>query len=349
MRGLLLALMFAVALAGPTRADYNEGVDAYKRGDHAAALREFWPLAERGHVDAQYYLGLMYAKGQGVALDYTQAFMWFDLTADMLSPNENQRNAARERDSLARKMTPAAVARARALARYFVPLPKPETTPKPVSVPTPRRRELANSGSGFTVSKDHVLTNAHVVAECAEVRTKRPGEAAIKAEVMTRDRRNDLALIRSASADSSIARFRDGKSIRQGDAVVAVGFPLHGVLASEANVVTGTVSALAGIRDDSRQLQITAPIQPGNSGGPLLDLSGNVVGIVVSKLDALKVAGITGDIPQNVNFAIKAEIATLFLSSNGIAVETAPSTRDQKPADIGDKAKTFTLLVECWK
>ena len=73
------------------------------------------------------------------------------------------------------------------------------------------------------------------------------------------------------------------------------------------------------------------------------------MGVVVAKLDALKVAGVTGDIPQNVNFAIKAELATGFLLAHGIVAETAPSAVERKPADIGEAAKRFTVLIECWK
>jgi S1-C subfamily serine protease len=73
-------------------------------------------------------------------------------------------------------------------------------------------------------------------------------------------------------------------------AVVALGYPLSGVLAAETNVSVGNVSALAGIADDSRYLQISAPVQPGNSGRPLLDVSGHLVGIVTAKLDAVRIA-----------------------------------------------------------
>ena len=82
------------------------------------------------------------------------------------------------------------------------------------------------------------------------------------------------------------------------------------------NLSVGNVSALAGLGDDSRYLQISAPVQPGNSGGPLLDASGHLVGIVTAKLDA-RVARFTGDVPQNVNFALKAEVARTFLDSKG--------------------------------
>jgi S1-C subfamily serine protease len=102
--------------------------------------------------------------------------------------------------------------------------------------------------------------------------------------------RNDLAVIRLAWPASSVAVFREGAPIRAGDAIVALGYPLSGVLATTANVSVGNVSALAGLADDSRYLQISAPVQPGNSGGPLLDASGHLVGVVTAKLDALRMA-----------------------------------------------------------
>lgn len=112
---------------------------------------------------------------------------------------------------------------------------------------------------------------------------------------------------------------------------------------------TGTVSAMAGIQDDTRYLQISAPIQPGNSGGPLLDMSGNVIGVVSAKLDALRVAGVIGDIPQNVNFAIKDAVARNFLDNHGIVYQTAPSDRILTAADVAEMARGFTILIECWR
>jgi hypothetical protein len=135
--------------------------------------------------------------------------------------------------------------------------------------------------------------------------------------------------------------------VRAGDAIVALGYPLAGLLATTANLTVGNVSALAGLGDDSRYLQISAPVQPGNSGGPLLDGSGHLVGIVTAKLDAALVARFTGDIPQNVNFALKAEVARTFLDSNGIAYHSAPSDKQLSPADVGDVARPFTLRIEC--
>ncbi len=210
--------------------------------------------------------------------------------------------------------------------------------------------EIESTGSGFVISKGgHVLTNHHVIKDCQQVRVTLPsgsGEAAI---VMGTDQRNDLALLKLPTYQPKVASFREGRGVRQGDSVVALGFPLRGLLGSGANLTTGTISALAGPGDDTRYLQITAPIQPGNSGGPLLDQSGNVVGVIVAKLDAIRVARATGDIPQNVNFAINAALARPFLDSNGVEYVLAPSNVTLQAADIGDRAKQFTAVVECWR
>jgi surface antigen len=128
-----------------------------------------------------------------------------------------------------------------------------------------------------------------------------------------------------------------------------LGYPLSGLLASTANVSVGNVSALAGLADDSRYLQISAPVQPGNSGGPLIDSGGQLVGIVTAKLNAARVARVTGDIPQNVNFALKAEVARTFLDSIGIVYQTLRSKQQLSPADVGDIARPFTVQIKCQK
>ena len=82
---------------------------------------------------------------------------------------------------------------------------------------------------------------------------------------------------------------------------------------------------------------------------PVLDTAGNAVGVVIGKLNAIRIARATGNIPQNVNFAISAGTARAFLDAQSVSYETAPSIEGLKPADVAAKARRFTVPVECWK
>ncbi len=203
-------------------------------------------------------------------------------------------------------------------------LPAPQA---PQGADTSPHASTRKPGSGFFVDGTaDTLTNYRVVKGCSDISISGPVPEA-KVAILASDPPADLALLHAAGSLSvNPLRFREGPGPRAGDGIVAIGFPLHGVLASEPNVTTGTVSALAGMRNDDRYVQITAPVQPGNSGGPLLDMSGNVVGVVSAKLDALKLASVTGDVPENVNFAVKYLIVRNFLDTHAVRYETSPST-----------------------
>jgi S1-C subfamily serine protease len=204
------------------------------------------------------------------------------------------------------------------------------------------------NGTGIVVSADGiVLTNQHVVPACRTITIRRLDGSTVPARLVASDKANDLAILKAPLGATGVAAFRDGPAIRQGVAVVAVGFPLPGVLSVGTTMTTGTVSALAGMGNDSRFLQVSVPVQPGNSGGPLLDQSGNLVGVIESGLNAVAIAAESGVIPQNVNFAIKSAVARSFLEINAVAYRRAASTKILTAADIGDLAKSFTLTVRC--
>ena len=204
------------------------------------------------------------------------------------------------------------------------------------------------SGTGFFISRQgHILTNAHVVDGCSEVTVQQPGTSASAASIVAADKQNDLALLRTEMRAPAIAALRGDRAVRPGETVVAYGFPLTGLISSGGILTTGTVSALAGIHDDSRYLQISAPIQPGNSGGPLLDTSAAVVGVNSATLSNAAARQI-GVIPQNVNFAIKTDVVRTFLSTNSISPETGAGRETSMP-DIGERARAFTVHVVCRK
>jgi len=309
-------------------------------GNYAEAKRWYERAVALDHNGlAMNSLGSMYEKGEGVPQDFIQAHMWFNLEAGIMGSTN--------RDRLAKLMTPEQIARAQDLARDWTARHSNEAPENPDAAP--KVDAAASSGSGFFVDRNgHLLTNYHVIDGCHSLRAEIGGESRTLS-VVSFDRSNDLALLKSEGVATAAATFSENRSARLGQSIIAVGYPLRGLLASGAKITAGNVSALAGVADDTRMLQITAPVQPGNSGGPVLDESGNVIGVIVAKLDALKLAQATGDIPQNVNFAIKGVIAQSFLETNGVTYPTAPSTVKLDATAISDKASKFTVVVECWK
>jgi serine protease Do len=141
----------------------------------------------------------------------------------------------------------------------------------------------------------HLLTNNHVVSGCTLVEVAGVGTAT----VLSSDPGNDLALIQVKSQTTDFEPVRiANKATRLGEEVVALGYPLRGVLGDGLNVTTGTISALSGLGNDSTQLQFTAAIQPGNSGGALVDRTGALVGVVASKLSDMAALKGGGFVPQ---------------------------------------------------
>ena len=207
--------------------------------------------------------------------------------------------------------------------------------------------EVVASGTGFAVSPGgHILTNAHVVSGCSNV-TARIGGLELQAQVMSIDSQNDLALLKISGTFSTVLPLREGTRVQLGEAVVAFGYPLQGVISTSLNMTTGNISALAGLGDDSRSLQFTAPIQPGNSGGPLVDASGNVVGVVTSKLSPLWAAKIIGDVPQNVNFALKASVIRDFLESRSVDYRTGGLTAAIAVTELPGKVSGAIFPLQC--
>jgi S1-C subfamily serine protease len=305
----------------------------------AEAVRWYRMAAEQGNAVGQGFLGLCYEGGEGVPRDYVQAYMWLNIAAA-----GGDKLAAQNRDRVEHSMTVQQIAEAQRRTAAWQPKHSGEQ-PAASSASTAKQEPAPGQlGTGFFVGDGMVVTNAHVVKGCSEVSIG-PPERRVTARVIARDGDNDLALLRAATYPTAVAVLR--LSVRQGEAVTAYGYPLPGLLSSGGNLTTGNITALSGIGDDSRFLQISAPVQPGNSGGPLLDGGGNVVGIVEGKLNAIKVATAIGDVPQNVNFAIKASVMATFLDSNGVNYRTGQLGAGRSPADIGEDARRFTVPVEC--
>ncbi len=222
------------------------------------------------------------------------------------------------------------------------PIPEPQEDSGP---------SLLATGSGFFVGNSgHVLTNHHVIEECNSTAVKLMGEQSVEAAVISINQVNDLALLKVDFRPNAAAAFRGGSSVRQGEEIVAYGFPHYGQFSSQGNLTDGLITALSGFEDDLRFLQISAPVQAGNSGGPLMDRSGNIVGVIVAKADVLSFAEESGgDLVQNVNFAIRGSLAQTFLDTNNVDYDIGDSSQPIAIADIGERAQDFTALILCFE
>jgi S1-C subfamily serine protease len=229
---------------------------------------------------------------------------------------------------------------------------RPQTgnqTPPAASSPgrTPSTSE-AKSGTGFYVSTDgYVITNNHVIDGCSTINVIGVAKERKAARLVAASRTDDLALLKIDTSPSATAIFQESSRLAQGASVVAYGYPLADLLASTGNVSTGLVTALSGLGDNPRQMQISAPVQPGNSGGPLIDMKGAVVGVVVSKLNAQVVADAINDIPQNVNFAIKVSSLTDFLDANSVSYRRKALQSDLTVEALTQQIKEYTVKIEC--
>jgi S1-C subfamily serine protease len=231
------------------------------------------------------------------------------------------------------------------------PFRRTKTAAESGNAPAGSPKLVGVSGTGFLISTEgYVVTNNHVIKDCiGDVQGNFVGQAPTKLRIVAADEINDLALLQAKGAKKTFlqpAMMRE-MPVRSGDTVVAIGFPYHGLLTSDFTVTTGIVSSLSGILNDTRYLQISAPVQPGNSGGPLLDTSGHVVGVVAAKLNALRFAKATGDIPEDVNFAIKTGTLRDFLDNSAVPYDTELTETELKTADIASAARAYTLLITC--
>ena len=233
--------------------------------------------------------------------------------------------------------------------RIYAVVCAPSLPPGGAGVTPEKPKPKFSSGSGIVVDRrGSILTNGHVVNHCKSIMVKTSGSMPMAVTVDAVDPKNDLAVLKTAH-DASIgvpARFRSqSKAAKLGESVGVVGYPLTGILSSEPKATFGQINSIAGYNNDYTLLQISAPVQPGNSGGPVLDSSGLVVGVVVSQA-SMAVTAIAGNVPQNVNFAIRGEVAQIFLAARGIKVSTGEDWRTlttEAIAATGDKSTVFIL------
>ena len=176
------------------------------------------------------------------------------------------------------------------------------------------------SGSGFFINKQgNIVTNEHVVEGCNNMTIVIDGEE-IKAEVIATDNVNDLALLKTEFKNKNYFKLSKD-DVDRSQPVKAIGYGFGKNYSSDIKVTAGIVNSLSGYNDNYSEFQMDAAIQSGNSGGPVINEEGQVVGVSVAALDSIAVLEDTGTLPQNVNYAIKTSTLKQFLNSKDIDYE----------------------------
>lgn len=223
-----------------------------------------------------------------------------------------------------------------------------DDAPSDKAEPSEKTETTIASGTGFFVDKaGHLLTNAHVVEGCDKATLRLGADRTEPATIVARETTKDLALLKMAGKSPDVAIFRSSPPIRLGDSVVVFGYPLTGYLSRSGNLSTGLVASLAGAEDNEAEMQISAPVQSGNSGGAVVDQSGHVVGIVVAKSNIQTIENDDIEVIQNANFAIKADVAKAFLDDHSVAYQSEAPGEDLKTPDVADIARAFSAQVTC--
>ncbi len=279
--------------------------------------------ADQGDAEAQYGLGRCYATGRGVAFDLVEAYKWFSLAA-----NGGYVVARGYQSDIARRMGPLQVSEALRLAREFKPQPA-----KPHRSTPGQATAFAITADGYMVTSEHVVRDARLIQVLVST-------GSVTAKLIKADASSDLALLKVDGQFSPLPVI-PSRSVRLGTTVSTVGFPNTAMQGKAPKLAKGEIGSLSGPQDDPRFFQISTPVQPGNSGGALVDEGGNVVGVVEAKLDFAVALAVTGNLPENVNYAVKSTYLLGFLESVPDAL-----SRLRRPYDGVSKFEDVVAIAE---
>ncbi len=207
----------------------------------------------------------------------------------------------------------------------------------------PPGRQLGG-GTGFYATRQGlIVTNRHVTRMCNSVRLQ-AGGAVVPLELVVDDPVNDLAVLRGPSRATPAVVFRvEAQPARLGESVMAIGYPIGQAVGNQVFPVSGQISAVAGRQGRDNEFSMTAPINPGHSGGPIFDESGLLVGIAVAGLTRSGERAI-----QNVNFGIRATVLRRLLRSINAEVEEAPPGTAMRAPDLIDRSLPLVLSLSCF-
>ncbi len=228
--------------------------------------------------------------------------------------------------------------RRRRINRSFAPSAKPAPDVK-----------QQGTGTGFYVTgAGHVVTNHHVIDGCKAISVTPAGaRKPIKAHLLAADPALDLALLQSVLPGKNFARFR-AVPLLAGDDVAVVGYPLHGKVAIKPVHVRGHVSVDGGAPRPF-MFAMKIDVRRGNSGGPVLDASGRIAGVVVAKVNTPGVYASTGKLVTDLGFGIRLPVTLDFLKKHRVAIATAKEGKALDDTQMANVAGSFVAQIGCWR
>ena len=206
------------------------------------------------------------------------------------------------------------------------------------------------SGTGFFVTHDgHVITNNHVVANCDKISIHGEGMST-GAKIVAQDIEHDLALLKAAFTSPNKAYFNSMRQpLKSGDPVVIIGYPGESWRGHDPIIRTSSIIDMKGPKGEEKWLQFTDSVQQGNSGGPLLDSAGNVVGVIVAKsqLHMKNLENNQIELVKKADLAISLPTVRSFLEQSNVQYQTADSNIYLSPDRVNDRARPFIVNVHC--
>jgi TPR repeat protein len=306
----------------------------------AEAVKWYRKAAEQNFAQAQISLALSYALGQGVAKDYVESYRW-----TLLAASQGDKDAKETMTILENNMSREQIAEGQKVARNFKPRLAPYAEPDTSSTGIAQTRPQS-SGTGFFITEDgYLVTNEHVARSEAQVRLV-TREGVISAKAVKMDAANDLALLKAEGKFTALP-VAASRTMKLGSTVGTVGFPNTGLHGFAPKFERRKIGSLSGPQDDARCFQISVPVQPGNSGGALVDERGNVVGVLSATLSMKAALATSGAFAQNVSYAVKSSFLLGFLESvpEMAAKLKEPNAKDIKFDDVVEQAKEAAVLV----
>lgn len=314
--------------------NYQESFDWLLKAAYLACMRSMEEVADA------------YIKGEIVPANPIEGLAWY-----MVARENGNRACITKIDAIERgastELQVAAQNRARVILQAIRSggvSPATTTASSPTLTPSKPASQPRGSGSGAIVSKSgHVVTAQHVIKGAGYVEVVTPS-GTYPAKVLFADEANDLAVLKVDQSFDRHLNVLHSRSIRLGAKVSTIGFPNIGLQGHSPKATEGVISSDLGFQNDVRMWQVSVPIQPGNSGGPLLDEAGHVVGVVVASL-SLNAVKVTGAVPQNVNYAIKSAYLEPMLGGCQVDLIQTPVAEARRLEDIMESARQASVLI----